>query len=104
MDKMEEQPIIDLPILHFLIKRAWETGEYPEWNFKEDEDGDTIVDTNMRPTPFVDAEGKILNMAAYKRAVQRIGFHVVNNATWMMPHFNCIIQVEFIVIYCVELR
>jgi hypothetical protein len=48
----------------------------------------------MRAQPYLDSQGNILNEAAYKRAVGKLGHHVIKNATWVLPHFNCLVQVS----------
>ena len=119
LDDNEEHQIKDLHIMQALIRHSWDTGQYPEWNIREDEDGEcncsvyivnvlpiividdhlcvragvSFHDPSVRSAPFLDANGRILNDAAYKRAVGRLGHHVLTNATWVLPHFNCLVQV-----------
>lgn len=52
-------------------------------------------DASMRAQPYLDSQGNILNEAAYKRAVGKLGHHVIKNATWVLPHFNCLVQVRY---------
>ncbi len=54
-------------------------------------------DASMRAQPYLDSSGNILNEAAYrdKRSVAKLGHHVLKNATWVLPHFNCLVQVRY---------
>lgn len=99
MAHVENEPIVNLQLLQAMFKRAWETGEYPNWNVVVDEDGISHLDSTARPRSFLDANGNITNDAAYLRAAQNLHFHLISNATFVMPHFNCLIQVKFMVIY-----
>ena len=40
LDDNEEHQIKDLQIMQALIRHSWDTGQYPEWNIREDENGE----------------------------------------------------------------